>query len=154
MFDLEKLKDNNCIFWVFMWPEIRRVAYEHGWAVALHGSIVHDLDLMAMPWVEEHSSADVLAEKLSEVIGTKYDAPKRVIKYDGEKPNNRVVYTIISGQTWIDLNVIKEVEPHEMTWQDIEKIVSIADALAHDKKFTNTKEGYYTEILERFKKEK
>lgn len=32
-FNLEKLKDNNAIFWTFQWPKIREVAAECGWAV-------------------------------------------------------------------------------------------------------------------------
>jgi len=40
---------------------IRRAAKEHGYAIALHGSCRRDLDLIATPWVENHSSPDVLA---------------------------------------------------------------------------------------------
>ena len=43
MFDLKKLKDNNVIFWTFQLPEIRKVAAECGWAIGIHGSVVHDL---------------------------------------------------------------------------------------------------------------
>ena len=105
MFDLEKLKDNNAIFWIFRFPELRKVAKECGWALGVHGSIVHDLDLMAMPWIEEHTSADELANRLSKVA----DNQNRPYEKDEKsKPNNRVVYTIYAGNTYIDLNVIKE----------------------------------------------
>ena len=66
MFNLEKLKDNNAIFWIFRFPEFREIAAECGWAIAVHGSAVHDLDLMAMPWVENHTSADELAQRLAD----------------------------------------------------------------------------------------
>ena len=87
-FDLEKLKDNNAIFWIFQWPKIREVAAACGWAVAVHGSAVNDLDLMAMPWVEEHTTADNLAECIASVVCQNQRKP---IKNDTEKPNNRVV---------------------------------------------------------------
>lgn len=105
MFELEKLKDNNAVFWTFMLPAIRKVAYENGWAIGVHGSIIHDLDLMAMPWVEKHCSADALASAIAQVISSNNREP---IKNDTEKPNNRIVYTIFAGNTYIDLNVIKE----------------------------------------------
>ena len=105
MFDLEKLKDNNAIFWVFRFPELRRVAAECGWALGVHGSVVHDLDLMAMPWVEKHTTADELAEKLA-AVADNYGRPYE--KDDKSKPNNRIVYTIFAGDSYIDLNVIKE----------------------------------------------
>ena len=107
MFDLEKLKDNNAIFWIFRFPEFRKIAAENGWALGIHGSAMHDLDLMAMPWVEKHCTADELAQKLSEVA----DNYKRnyIKSKPGEKPNNRIVYTILAGNTYIDMNVISNI---------------------------------------------
>jgi len=105
MFNLEKLKDNNAIFWVFRFPELRKVAAECGWALGIHGSVVHDLDLMAMPWIEEHTTSDELADRLAKVADNQH---RKCVKDDKSKPNNRIVYTIFAGDTYIDLNVIKE----------------------------------------------
>lgn len=106
MFELEKLKDNNAIFWIFRFPELREVAAECGWALGVHGSVVHDLDLMAMPWVEEHTTADELATRLAKVAD---NTGREYIKSAyGDKPNNRIVYTIFAGDTYIDLNVITD----------------------------------------------
>lgn len=102
-FDLEKLKDNHAIFWVFMFPKIREVAAQCGWAIGVHGSVANDLDLMAMAWVEKHTTADELADAIAKVVTLTYRKP---IKNDKDKPNNRVVYTIFAGNTYIDLNVI------------------------------------------------
>ena len=107
MFDLEKLKDNDAIFWTFQWPKIREVAAKCGWAVAIHGSVVHDLDLMAMPWVKNHVPADNLAACIASVVCSDWREP---FKNDTDKPNNRVVYTIFAATSYIDLNVIKEPE--------------------------------------------
>ena len=106
MFDLEKLKDNNAIFWIFRFPEYREVAAECGWAIAIHGSAVHDLDLMAMPWVENHTTADELAQRLTDC--DRHENGRPFAKYKpGEKPNGRIVYTIFAGGTYIDMNIIK-----------------------------------------------
>jgi len=106
MFNLEKLKDNNAIFWAIQWPKIRESAAKCGWAVGIHGSAVHDLDLMAMPWVEEHTTADELAAILSDNVDNSHRG--YVKSNDGDKPNGRIVYTIFAGDSYIDLNVIKE----------------------------------------------
>ena len=107
MFNLEKLKDNNAIFWCFKWHEMQRIAAEGGWALGLHGSVVHDLDVMAMPWVKNHITADELVGRLAEAV----DSEKRgYVKDETSKPNNRIVYTIYACDSYIDLNVIKEVE--------------------------------------------
>lgn len=105
MFDLKKLEDNNATFWIFRFPEYRRIAAECGWAIAIHGSAVHDLDLMAMPWVEQHTSADELAQRLADTEMPNFRRPFE--KTDpGDKPNGRIVYTIFAGSTYIDMNVI------------------------------------------------
>lgn len=106
MFDLNKLEDNNAIFWIFKFPEYRRIAAECGWAIAIHGSAVHDLDLMAMPWVEEHTSADELAQRLTNTEQPNFRRPYEKSK-PGDKPNGRIVYTIFTGGTYIDMNVIE-----------------------------------------------
>ena len=103
MFNLEKLKDNDAIFWVFRFPEIREIAAECGWAVGVHGSVVHDLDLMAMPWVENHLPADEFVRKLAERVDNQH---RDFVKDTTSKPNGRVVYTIFAGNTYIDLNII------------------------------------------------
>lgn len=106
MFDLKKLEDNNAIFWIFKFPEYRRIAAKCGWAIAIHGSAVHDLDLMAMPWVENHTSADELAQRLTDTEQPNFRRPYEKSK-PGDKPNGRIVYTIFTGSTYIDMNVIE-----------------------------------------------
>lgn len=129
MFNLEKLKDNNVIFWVFQWPSLREAASECGWAIAIHGSVVHDLDLMAMPWREDHATADNLASVLSSIINPNAeDARRSIFKHVGEKPNGRVVYTIIGGGSYIDLNVI------DSTWPYITDEQIVKAAKEHGKK--------------------
>ena len=106
MFDLKKLEDNNAIFWIFKFPEYRKIAAECGWAIAIHGSAVHDLDLMAMPWEENHTSADELAQRLTDTEQPNFRRPYEKSK-PGDKPNDRIVYTIFTGGTFIDMNVIE-----------------------------------------------
>lgn len=120
MFDIEKLKDNNVIFWVFQWPDLRRAAADCGWALAIHGSVVHDLDLMAMPWIEGHCSADMLAQTLQSILNNPPDFVRQPEKYVGEKPNGRIVYTIFGGNSYIDLNVIDSTWPYITDEQVVE----------------------------------
>ena len=107
MFDLKKLEDNNAIFWIFRFPEFRKIATECGWAIAIHGSAIHDLDLMAMPWVENHTDADELAQRLADTEQLSNRRPY-VKSKPGDKPNGRIVYTIFVGGTYIDMNVIEK----------------------------------------------
>ena len=47
----------------------RAAAREHGYALAVHGSQMRDLDLIAVPWVGEASEAEVLAEAIRAAVG-------------------------------------------------------------------------------------
>lgn len=35
-----------------MYPELAEIARQHGWALAIHGSLAKDFDLVAIPWTE------------------------------------------------------------------------------------------------------
>lgn len=75
--------------------EVRRVARHHGYAIALHGSRVRDLDLIAAPWMQECSSADELVSALEEELNLV--ATRRRV----EKPHGRLGY-ILYGRKWRD----------------------------------------------------
>ena len=45
-------------------PRLQAVAREHGYALAVHGSMATDFDLIACPWKTEATSAETLIEAL------------------------------------------------------------------------------------------
>lgn len=45
------------------------VARSHGYALAIHGTVTTDLDLIAIPWVEEAVSAEELKDALMHHVG-------------------------------------------------------------------------------------
>lgn len=49
-------------------PAIRYVAYRCGYALAVHGSLKTDIDIIACPWRDSAISAESLAEKLRQTI--------------------------------------------------------------------------------------
>ena len=101
-------KNSKAAFYAAILPELKIKAAECGWALGLHGSLESDMDLMAMPWTCMATSADVMINKLNECFSCSdpnYDFP--VKKYEHEKPNNRVVYTIsIWADLYLDINII------------------------------------------------
>ncbi len=50
-------------------PGLREVAREHGYALALHGSMTSDLDLIAVPWVDGAHGAEILIEAMRAHVG-------------------------------------------------------------------------------------
>lgn len=50
--------------YVALYPKLADIAREHGFALAIHGSIVRDFDLIAIPWVESPSHPDKVVEAM------------------------------------------------------------------------------------------
>lgn len=49
-------------------PIIRRVAYNNGYTIGLHGSGQRDMDLIAVPWIEKAKPASELVERIRDAI--------------------------------------------------------------------------------------
>ncbi len=73
-------------FYLSLLPAIREAAHSCGYAIGLHGSTRRDFDLMAMPWIDTHTSKDELAKAVQEAACGMFNA-----KYQWEqKPVGRV----------------------------------------------------------------
>lgn len=100
------VKDGRAAFYACCLQDIKQSAANCGWAIGVHGTLAHDMDLMAMPWTEWATSADEMIKNIealfeySEVIPTQKDTTS--------KPNGRVVYIInIFADFYLDINVIE-----------------------------------------------
>lgn len=89
-----------------VWPDLVPLAKELGYALMVHGSLARDLDLVAVPWVEEASDPAVLAE----AIRAKFDSWTGVAKLDEttcDKPHGRMGCLInLGGHAVIDLSIM------------------------------------------------
>ena len=57
------------IAYACLYPRLAAVAREHGYALAMHGSLVADCDLIAVPWVNDAARGDDLAAALARRCG-------------------------------------------------------------------------------------
>jgi hypothetical protein len=57
------------VYYATLYPKLREVAYAHGYALALHGSLSRDLDVVAVPWVEGAATGEGLVAALVEAAG-------------------------------------------------------------------------------------
>ena len=89
-------------FYAMCWEDMRKIAHENGWAIALHGSLNMDLDIMAMPWEEDCKSADDFIKSLANL----FETPFPILKYR-VKPHQRISYNlVIYGNFSIDIQMI------------------------------------------------
>lgn len=102
-------------FYKAILTQIRTEAKYHGYAIGLHGSMRRDLDLIAIPWSDDHSDKDELARAIQEAA---CGMPQMVYQWNN-KPCGRVSVSIpVCWPEWpegigdghIDLSVMPDLE--------------------------------------------
>jgi len=94
------------IMYLTYFPKLRDIANKHGYALAFHGSVRRDFDLILVPWVENADNHLKVLFEWCEFIGCVI--PDKQPYHNKEvKPHNRVAYTIQTGLGgYIDVSVI------------------------------------------------
>lgn len=89
---------------VGIYPQLVEVARSHGYALALHGSLQRDLDLIAVPWTEAAIAPLELILKLGEVFDLE---PNHPIEQPGQKPHGRLSWTLpLWWGAYLDISVM------------------------------------------------
>ena len=90
-----------------MYPELASIAREHGYALAVHGSMRRDFDLIAVPWTKE--AADPLT--VIDAFLAKF-AIHLINREPSRKEHGRLAWTITVGwgECALDLSFIPRVE--------------------------------------------
>lgn len=105
-----------------MIPGLRELAKSMGYCLAIHGSLQRDLDLVAVPWIEEVADPLELALAIKEHTGGFFHHPNHdYLSTDGFmsiKPHQRMCWSIHltdkgSDGPYIDLSVTRATKDHE-----------------------------------------
>lgn len=92
--------------YVYLLPPIIEIARDHGYAIAVHGSMVRDMDLVACPWTDDAVEPEKLLTAIIARIGFAIDEEQRV-HGPTPHPHGRVSYAIVlDGGPYIDLSVM------------------------------------------------
>lgn len=84
---------------------VRKLAWEEGYAIGLHGSFTRDLDLMAVPWAERCCEPMHLVRRAIDATGLRLlsEAP-------GVKPHGRLAWTLLfpafEDPRFVDLSIV------------------------------------------------
>lgn len=74
-----------------MYPDLAEITRKHGYALAVHGSLARDFDLVAIPWVENPSEPSAVIETITKKFAVFVSGEPKMMLH------NRLVYTIIVG---------------------------------------------------------
>lgn len=89
-----------------MYPMLAEKARMHGYALAVHGTVARDMDVIAIPWTEGASDPETLVEALvSKTLAELVGGPP------SEKPHGRKTWTLSIGfgECFVDLSVMPKV---------------------------------------------
>jgi len=95
-------------WYAMAYAKLDRIAWRCGYALALHGSMSRDLDLVAIPWTEDAESPEKLVEAIRRFVVEKAEvnlkiAPPKIM------PHGRISYIIpvgFGGNFYLDLSVM------------------------------------------------
>lgn len=92
------------------YPMLTEIARTHGYALTIHGSVVRDFDLVAIPWTEQAVPAQELFAAVNDYMGRMYVQEFRQVQKLLEpevKPHGRLAWSIPVGNgAVIDLSVM------------------------------------------------
>ena len=108
-------------FYPLYYVSLAKTCREHGYALAVHGSMIRDLDLVAIPWTEEASPEEVLIRALIKNHGLMEGNLAQK-----EKPHGRKGYVFIGfgGEEtgYIDLSVISiRQKSRDERWENLKR---------------------------------
>lgn len=75
-----------------LYPELATIARAHGYALAIHGSLQRDMDLICIPWIELPADPEVVVDAITSRFHI-----KRVGGPPTVKPHGRLAYTVSVG---------------------------------------------------------
>jgi uncharacterized linocin/CFP29 family protein len=68
----DQLKSNYApVYAAALYPELASICHNHGYALAVHGSLARDFDLIAVPWIEEISSHEAVLQEIQSTFAIK-----------------------------------------------------------------------------------
>ncbi len=108
----EQVKPNNAPGYCAIYPGMAEIFVSHGYALAIHGSMVRDFDLVAIPWVECPSSVENIIAEICKKYAIHYVPSETNPK---ENLHGRVCYTLFAWGDWkFDLSFMPvHVSEHE-----------------------------------------
>jgi hypothetical protein len=86
---------------------LRSCARNHGYALAIHGSLLRDIDLIAAPWTPRAQPPQTLKKAMGKLLVALNGGKGVQVQRRGHrKPHGRLAYVFHFGETYIDLSIM------------------------------------------------
>lgn len=94
------------------YKQLDRIAWRHGYCLALHGSMSRDLDIVAIPWTDDADSPEKLLRAFCKFVVSKADVKLNPHRPPTQKPHGRLAYVIPIGHDghYLDISIMPRKE--------------------------------------------
>lgn len=94
------------------YTKLERIAWRHGYCLALHGSMARDLDIVAIPWTEDAATPEKLIAAFCQFIVTKANVSNKP-PMPTLKPHGRLAYALPIGYEghYLDVSIMPRKQP-------------------------------------------
>lgn len=98
-------------WYVMAYTQLDRIAMRHGYALALHGSMARDLDLIAVPWTDDADDPETLIMAFNKFIIYKAHVEIKGKFHATKKPHGRLAYSLSIGYDghYLDVSVMPRI---------------------------------------------
>jgi len=96
-----------------LYPQLAEISRKHGYALAVHGSMGRDFDLVCIPWVETPSKPHVVVDEMVETFAIKTVGEPEI------REHLRIVFTLAVkfGECFIDLSFTPSRQAIQGVWK-------------------------------------
>ena len=108
-------------WYAHIYKQIERIAWRHGYALALHGTMSRDLDVVAIPWTEDASDQKKLIATIDKaIVNPEWRRSTKTVKrgcpVGTEKPHGRKAYAIMFDHdgSYVDISVMPRLSKSDL----------------------------------------
>jgi hypothetical protein len=83
-----------------LYPQLAETTRKHGYALAIHGSLARDFDLICIPWTDEPSDPQLVIDDLTSTFSITEVGEADTVQHGRE----RHTLSICFGECFIDLS--------------------------------------------------
>lgn len=100
------MKKAKAAFYATVYVKLIAAARDCGYALALHGTMTRDMDIIACPWTEDATSTDRLIREFANITGGYYRHQKPKANPHGRMSYALVLDNCAGDAVYIDISVM------------------------------------------------
>lgn len=91
-----------------LYPQLAEIARSHGYALATHGSMARDFDLVCIPWTDAPSDPQAVVDEMVATFAIREEGKPET------RQHGRLIYTLAVkfGECFIDLSFMPRATDH------------------------------------------